>query len=125
MKMISKMEQDVHFGREVSGRHFRFSRRVFLDSLKGEPVEQLVTALRLKLMEVMYYQLCLNNSDFIMSDDQTCKNIASTLSACLVSLAGDDFTSTWLMEGDRGALLGLVPPGPVEALRRLLNFLVM
>ena len=47
MKMISKMEQDVHFGREVSGRHFRFSRRVFLDSLKGEPVEQLVTALRL------------------------------------------------------------------------------
>ena len=120
------MEHDVHFGREVSGRHLRFSRCVFLDSLKGEPVEQLVTALRLKLMEVMYYQLCLNNSDFIMSDGLTCKNIASTLSACLASLAGDDLTSTWLMDGDRGALFGLVvPPGPVEALRRLLNFLVM
>ena len=47
MKIIRKMEHDVHFGREVSGRHFRFSRCVFLDPLKGEPVEQLVTTLRL------------------------------------------------------------------------------
>ena len=50
------MEQDVHFGLEVSGRHFRFSRCVFLDSLKREPVEQLVTALRLQLndLHIMY-----------------------------------------------------------------------
>ena len=65
-------------------------------------------------------------SELIMSDGHTCKNIASTLSACLASLAGEDLTSTWLMDGERGALFGLVvPPGPVEALRRLLNFLVM
>ena len=120
MKKIRTMKHDLHFGLEVSGRHFRFSRCVFLDSLKGEPVEQLVTALRLQSMEVRQY------GDFIMSDGHTCKNIASTLSACLASLAGDDLTSTWLMEGERGALLGLVvPPGPVDALRRLLNFLVM
>ena len=55
MKRIRKMKQDVHFGREVSGRHLRFSRCVFFDSLKGEPVEQLVTALRLQLMKVTYY----------------------------------------------------------------------
>ena len=120
MKMIRKMEHDVHFGCEVSGRHFHFSRCVFLDPLKREPVQQLVTALRLQSMEVRQY------GDFIMSDGHTCKNIASTLSACLASLAGEDLTSTWLMDGERGALFGLVvPPGPVEALRRLLNFLVM
>ena len=56
MKMIRTMEHDVHFGREVSGRHFRFSCCVFLDPLKGEPVEQLVTALRLQLndLHIMY-----------------------------------------------------------------------
>ena len=122
MKIIRKMEHDAHFGREVSGRHFRFSCCVFLNPLKGEPVEQLVTTLRLQLNEY----ISMVKASELMSDGRTCKNIASTLSACLASLAGEDLTSTWLMDGDRGALFGLVPPpGPVEALRRLLNFLVM
>ena len=56
MKISRKMEHVVHFGREVSGRHFRFSRCVFLDPLKREPVEQLVTTLRLQLndLHIMY-----------------------------------------------------------------------